>query len=151
MDDRYVLFCFFKTGQRSGGQSFKKSQKCFYSASFSLVNLVKRDKSEVSFSKGCGQEGNAYSGQIHTTSNDSLTQICCAVHIFRRLTIKIPVVIAVHYCVVRGYIQSLWCYTDASRPGHSGKATKVRQWTEGNHPPADHCGWSFGSICDINI
>lgn len=43
---------------------------CFYSASFSLFNLVKIDKTEVSFSKGSGQEGNIYTGQIHTKSND---------------------------------------------------------------------------------
>lgn len=44
---------------------------CFYSASLSLFNLGKNgEKNEVSFSKGSGQQGNIYTGQIHTRSND---------------------------------------------------------------------------------
>lgn len=45
---------------------------CFYSVSFCLFNLVKIDETEVSFSNGSGQEGNVYTGQIHTTSNDEV-------------------------------------------------------------------------------
>lgn len=40
---------------------------------------------------------------------------------------------------------------DTSRPGHCGEAAEARQWTEGNHPPADHCSRSFGFISDIII
>lgn len=47
---------------------------CFYSASFSLFNLVKIDKTEVSFSKGSGQEGNIYTGQTHTKSNEECAE-----------------------------------------------------------------------------
>lgn len=49
---------------------FDVAEMCFDSASFSFFNLVKIDKPEVSLSKGSGQEGNVYTGQIYTKSND---------------------------------------------------------------------------------